>query len=335
MCAAESRCQHLARRRARRSIVHVRRLLAAVRNNEAAERGQAPRARRVAHELRVTRDWAHAQEAYFAAEKHWRKARTARADLRFQISHLKGRLAGARSGWRDAIRERSASSRCEWRRSAASSSRSGSRRERMTQDIASTSLGVAQTRRRGALGELASATRTPPTSCAASRRLCDAQALGVARERCVAAEALLGVVDQRRADAPDRPLPSSGERAQRLVARVALGRDAARVADHAAQLGGRISWPCCAPAEVEMLSFISVPPRSLAPQTSSHCACAQAFLDPRGLQVAEARARASGAQIAIKPHHVVAGRARAHVGQHAASGAAAPRRARTTAARTR
>ena len=32
------------------------------------------------------------------------------------------------------------------------------------------------------------------------------------------------------------------------------------------------SWPYVAPAAVEMLSLMSVPPKSLAPHESSHCA---------------------------------------------------------------
>lgn len=79
----------------------VRRLLAAVRNNDAAERGQG-RALDALHMSSLTRDWAHAQEAYFAAQTALAENENARADLRFQISHLKGRLAGLDAGGADA-----------------------------------------------------------------------------------------------------------------------------------------------------------------------------------------------------------------------------------------
>ena len=36
---------------------------------------------------------------------------------------------------------------------------------------------------------------------------------------------------------------------------------------------GDWSCPCAAPAAVEMLSLMSVPPKSFAPHESSHCAC--------------------------------------------------------------
>ena len=47
-------------------------------------------------------------------------------------------------------------------------------------------------------------------------------------------------------------------------------RPASRMARRRA--AGVWSWPCAAPADVEMLSLMSVPPKSLAPHERSHCA---------------------------------------------------------------
>ena len=52
---------------------------------------------------------------------------------------------------------------------------------------------------------------------------------------------------------------------------------------------GGISWPWLAPAAREIDSFISVPPRSLAPARSAAVRAVDAQLDPRGLDVRDVR----------------------------------------------
>ena len=98
-----------------------------------------------------------------------------------------------------------------------------------------------------------------------------------------------------------------------------------------ASLCGGSSWPNAAPAARVIDSFISVPPRSLAPAARQACGALRPQLDPGGLDVGD---HADAAR-AGRPRASAAPRARSAPGARRPSGRSAPPCARTAAARTR
>ena len=87
------------------------------------------------------------------------------------------------------------------------------------------------------------------------------------------------VLDRSRSAAPDRSTSSSRSRCcasdsntrTSLVRRRSFGRNPAHLADHAAELRRLHELSVDAPAAVDMLSLINVPPKSLAPASSAIC----------------------------------------------------------------